>query len=67
MLSSLFKKSETEVQHNVNLKHSEQALQDRVNRMMRHTVKFDWSTAAIPPAVAQSDTISSAMHGKKSA
>jgi|GEM_PF-4368379 len=65
MLSSLFKKSETEVQHNVNLKHSEQALQDRVNRMMRHTIKFDWSTAAMTPTVTQPRTISDAMHGKK--
>ena len=65
MLSSLFKKSETDVQHNVNLKHSEQALQDRVNRMMRKTIKFDWSTAAMPPTVTQPRTISGAMHGKK--
>ena len=65
MLSSLFKKSETEVQHNVNLKHSEQALQDRVNRMMRHTIKFDWSTAVIPPTITQPRAVSGAMHGKK--
>ena len=61
MLSSFFKKSESEVQHNVDLKHSEQALQDRVNRMMRKSVKFDWSTVAM----AQPAAISDAYHAKK--
>ena len=35
MLSSFFKRPEVEAQPNANLRPAEQALQDRVNRMLR--------------------------------
>ena len=67
MLSSFFKKSEAEVQHNVNLKQSEQALQDRVNRMLRQSMPVDWTPPAMHPTMTQPRAIAEALRGKKQA
>lgn len=65
MLSSLFKKSEAEVQHNVDLKQAEQALQDRVNRMLRQSMRVDWTPPATHPTMTQPRAIAEALRGKK--
>lgn len=65
MLSSFFKKPEDEAQINENLRHSEQALQDRVNRMLRQSMRVDWTPPPMRPEMTRHRAIHEALAHRK--
>ena len=65
MLSSFFKKPEVEAQPNEKLRHAEQALQDRVNRMLRQSMRVDWTPPPMRPKMTQPRAIADALQGRK--
>ena len=64
MFSRLFKKPPVNEPDNTNLVQSEEALQSRVNRMMRQNLKVDWTPPPMHPEMTPARAIAEALRPK---
>ena len=65
MFSRLFKKPQVNESDSTNVMHAEQALQTRVNRMMRQNLKVDWTPPPMNPTLSFGQKIAAATRGKQ--
>ena len=64
MFSRLFKKPTVDAPDNMNLMQAEQALQTRVNRMMRQNLKVDWTPPPMRPEMTPARAKAEALRPK---